>query len=161
MFRSFCDPEQFLDLIKRRFDSQKGQRPALCRLLASWVESRLIPDFIEPFTNRKGQKGDRQRYNYIQLLFFISRVELSSQPGNDAATRIKLAILRAMEKRRRSSVGPQQQMAVAKTEQLPDKREQEYEERLFLVYVSLPPPLEVAQSISAYDACLMRQISGT
>lgn len=65
-----------------------------------------------------------------------------------------------MEKRRTSSVGPQQQMAVAKMSELPNKQEQEYEERLFLVYVSLPEPLQVAESISSYDACLMRQIGG-
>ena len=82
------------------------------------------------------------------------------QPGCDAASRIKCAILRAMSRHQGTSVGPQQEMAVATKQQLPSTREQEYEERLFLVYVALPPPQQVALSISAYDSVLMRQIGG-
>lgn len=83
------------------------------------------------------------------------------QPGGDAASRVKLAILRAMQRHQGTSVGPQQEMAVANQKLLPNAREQEYEERLFLVYVALPPPKQVALSISAYDSVLMRQIGGT
>lgn len=65
-----------------------------------------------------------------------------------------------MQRRKGTSVGPQQEMAVATQAQLPNAREQEYEERLFLVYVSMPPTKQVALSISAYDAVLLRQIGG-
>lgn len=76
MYKTFCDADQFFDLIKSRFESQPHLRPAMCRLLASWVESRLVPDFFEPFTNRKGRRGDRQRYTYVQLLLLLTRKEM-------------------------------------------------------------------------------------
>ena len=78
MYPKFTEAPYFLELIQRRFATMPPRRIALTRLVEIWVENRLIPDFMEQFTNKKGQKCTRQRVTYRRLMKFLQHPALSA-----------------------------------------------------------------------------------